>query len=173
MTCCEAGRVLVPLVRTPPEPIIRLSVFLPQAVFHSKASHILFPWQDPYTLWNPKKHVFLCGICFSHILHYFKGGRFSFCFIYVCLNIAVDRKKSLCSNLYAFKGEVVKEKTNKINKHMQLSHHMQFETLLSFQKVCRIHFFFWRSEHDVTYHSQTLIGCPDQAWCHILILTSH
>ena len=32
-----------------------------------------------------------------------------------------------------------------------------------FQKICRIQFFSWRFEHDVTYHSQTLIGCPDQA----------
>ena len=27
-------------------------------------------------------------------------------------------------------------------------------------------FFSVRSEHDVTCYSQTLIGCPDQAWCH-------
>ena len=33
--------------------------------------------------------------------------------------------------------------------------------LLSFQNVCRIHFFSWMSEHDVTFYSQTLIGCPD------------
>ena len=33
--------------------------------------------------------------------------------------------------------------------------------LLSFQKVCRINFFSWMSEHDITFYSQTLIGCPD------------
>ena len=33
--------------------------------------------------------------------------------------------------------------------------------LLSFQKVCRIHFFSWMSEHNVTFYSQTLTGCPD------------
>ena len=33
--------------------------------------------------------------------------------------------------------------------------------LLSFQKVCRILFFPWMSQHDVTFRSQTLIGCPD------------
>ena len=33
--------------------------------------------------------------------------------------------------------------------------------LLWFQKVCRMHFFSWMSEHDVTFYSQTLIGCPD------------
>ena len=33
--------------------------------------------------------------------------------------------------------------------------------LLSFQKVCRINVFFWMSQHDVTFYSQTLIGCPD------------
>ena len=33
--------------------------------------------------------------------------------------------------------------------------------LLSFQKECRIHFFSWMSEHDVTFCSQNLIGCPD------------
>ena len=30
--------------------------------------------------------------------------------------------------------------------------------LLSFQKVCRINFFSWMSERDVTFYSQTLIG---------------
>ena len=33
--------------------------------------------------------------------------------------------------------------------------------LLSFQKVCRIYFFSWMSERDVTFCSQILIGCPD------------
>ena len=32
--------------------------------------------------------------------------------------------------------------------------------LLSFQKVCRIHFYSWMSEHDVTFYSQTLILLP-------------
>ena len=46
--------------------------------------------------------------------------------------------------------------------------------LLSFQNICRIYFypfkthaesvsFSWRSEHAVSYHSQTMNGCPDQA----------
>ena len=45
-------------------------------------------------------------------------------------------------------------------------------SLLSFQKVCRTRFFSWMSERDVTYHSQTLVGCPDQAWRHALAITS-
>ena len=39
-------------------------------------------------------------------------------------------------------------------------------SLLSFRKICRIYFFSWRSEHDVIYHSETLIGC------HALTITS-
>ena len=39
------------------------------------------------------------------------------------------------------------------------------DILLSFQKVSRI---FFSLRHDVTYHSQTLIGWPDLAWCHAL-----
>ena len=35
------------------------------------------------------------------------------------------------------------------------------DILLSFQKVCRIHFFSWISKHDVMFYSRTLIGCPD------------
>ena len=33
-------------------------------------------------------------------------------------------------------------------------------------------YFPWRSEHDVTFHFQTLIGCPYLSWCQALSSTS-
>ena len=48
-----------------------------------------------------------------------------------------------------------------VRHHNFNTYTQQRRILSSFQKVCRIHFFSWMSEHDVTFYSQILIGCPD------------
>ena len=44
--------------------------------------------------------------------------------------------------------------------------------ILCFKKIRRPYFVYWRSDQDVTAHSQTLIGCDDQPQCHANSMTS-
>ena len=62
--------------------------------------------------------------------------------------------------------------TNQVHQNPD-AHAIQYSlnTYHPFKQYIKIPFFTWRSEHDVTLHSRTLIGWPGWAWHHAFAMT--